>query len=107
MSNGGEMRFTLNCDSLSASLSQGSIIHLKGKARSLRVRSGTNATFSGYEFETEKAEVVASGTGKAKVSVSKYLKATANTKGFIGYIGEPDKVDDKTGSGGEIVKTTL
>ena len=105
--NGGEMRFNLYCDSLSATLSQGSIIHLKGKARALQVKSTTNATFSGYEFETENAEVVATGTGKAKVSVSRYLKATASSKGFIGYVGEPPKVDDKTSLGGEILKTFL
>ena len=105
--NGGEIRLNLYCDSLSANLSQGAIIQLRGKARALQVKSTTNATFSGYEFETEKAEVVATGTGKAKVSVSKYLKATASSKGFIGYVGEPKKVDDKTSLGGEILKTFL
>ncbi len=107
LKNGGEMRLTLYCDSLSASLSEGSVIHLKGKTRSLQVKATTNATFSGYEFESETADVLANSTGKAKVSVSKYLNARASTKGFIGYIGEPAKVDEKTSLKGEILKTEL
>ena len=105
--NGGEMRFSLHCDSLDATLSQGAIIHLKGKARALKARVTTNATFSGYEFETRNAEVTASSTGKAKVSVSNYLNADASSKGFIGYVGEPVKVDEKTSLKGEILKTFL
>ena len=105
--NGGEMRFDLHCDSLHANLSQGAIIQLRGEARALKVKTTTNATFSGYEFNTEYAEVLSTGTGKAKVSVSKYLNANAQTKGFIGYVGEPEKVDEKTSVGGEILKTFL
>ncbi|HEC44655.1 MAG TPA: hypothetical protein ENI20_17710 [Bacteroides sp.] len=107
LNNGGEIRFMLVCDSLSASLSQGSVISLKGKARALRVKASTNATFSGYNFETTTTHAVASGTGKVKVSVSEYLNANATTKGFIGYVGEPDKVDEKTSLGGEILKTFI
>jgi len=33
--NGGEMRFKLFCDSLNATLSQGAVLYLKGKARAL------------------------------------------------------------------------
>ena len=105
--NGGEMRFRLFCDSLSATLSQGAILYLKGKARALEVKTTTNATFSGYEFETEVANVTASSTGKAKVSVSGYLNANASTKGFIGYVGDPGKIDEKTSMMGEILKTFL
>ena len=106
LANGGEMRFKLFCDSLKVNLSQGGIIYLKGKARAIDVKVTTGATFSGYEFETQQAAVVASGGGKAKISVSRSLKATASTKGFIGYIGEPS-VDKKTSLKGEILKTFL
>lgn len=107
LANGGEMRFKLFCDSLKANLSQGGIIYLKGKARAIDVKVTTGATFSGYEFETQQADVVASGGGKAKISVSRTLKAKASTKGFIGYVGEPAGVDKKTSLKGEILKTFL
>ena len=105
--NGGEMRFRLFCDSLNATLSQGAVIYLKGKARALQLKVTTNATFSGYEFETRDAIVSASGTGKAKISVSNYLDAKASSKGFIGYVGEPARVDENTSLKGEILKTFL
>jgi len=107
LDNGGEIRLSLDCDSLSATVSKGSVIHLNGKTRALLVKASTNGTFSGYEFESEVAEVTSNSTGKAKVSVSKYLNAKASTKGFIGYIGDPAKVYEKTGTGGEILKTIL
>lgn len=107
LDNGGEIRLSMDCDSLSATVSQGSVIHLKGKSRALRVKVSTNGTFSGYEFNSEIAEITANSTGKAKVSVSKYLKANASSKGFIGYVGEPGKVDEKTSLKGEILKTVL
>ncbi len=105
--NGGEMRFRLFCDSLNATLSQGSVLYLTGKARSQQVRVSTGATFSGYEFETQSTHVSASGAGKAKISVSGFLDANASTKGFIGYVGEPAKVVEKTSLMGEILKTIL
>jgi hypothetical protein len=39
--------------------------------------------------------------------VRKYLTANAATKGFIGYVGEPDRINQKTSLGGEILKTEL
>lgn len=105
--NGGEMRFRLFCDSLNATLSQGSVIYLTGKTRALQVKVSTNATFSGYEFESQYAFATASSTGKAKLSVSKSLDANASTKGFIGYVGDPPRVKEKTSLGGEILETTL
>jgi hypothetical protein len=105
--NGGEMRFRLYCDSISATLSQGSILYLTGEAHSEQVKVSTGATFSGYEFRTVSAHVTASGGAKAKVSASGYLNASASSKGFIGYVGEPAKVDEKTSLMGEILKTSL
>ena len=105
--NGGEMRFNLYCDSLDATLTQGSIIFLRGKSRALKAKVNTGGSFSGYEFETEQADVSASGGGKAKISVSRSLKASASSKGFIGYVGDPPELDQKTTLAGEILKTFL
>lgn len=107
LNSGGEMRITLVCDSLSVRVSKGSVISIKGEARALRVKASTSATFSGYQFETKTAHASARETGKVKVSVSEYLNANATSKGFIGYVGEPKKVDEKTSLGGEILKTFI
>ena len=103
--NGGETRLRIHSDSLTALVAEGAILFLKGETGYLNVKAGTGATFSGYDFQSEKAIVLANSGGKAKIAVSNYLDATANSKGFVGYIGDPETLHQSTGIGGEIVKT--
>ena len=103
--NGGETRLRIHSDSLYATVAEGAILYLKGETEYLNVKAGTGATFSGYDFQSEKAIVLASSGGKAKIAASSYLDATANSKGFIGYIGDPETLKQNTSMGGEIVKT--
>ena len=103
--NGGETRLRIFSDSLYAIVAEGAILFIKGETEYLNVKAGTGATFSGYDFQSEEADVTASSGGKAKIAVSKSLNATANSKGFIGYIGDPEKLDQSTSMGGEILKT--
>lgn len=103
--NGGECRLKVHTDSLFASVTEGSILYLKGETAFLDVKVGTGATFSGYDLESDEAVVLANSGGKAKIAVKQYLKATANSKGFIGYIGEPEKVKKESRLGGEIIQT--
>ncbi len=107
MNNGGALRLKLYCDSLKANISQGSILTLTGEGKIADIKAGTNATFNGYQFNCREVTVSASGTGKAKVSASGYLKADATTGGFVGYVGNPEKVERKTSLKGEIVETFL
>jgi hypothetical protein len=103
--NGGETRLRIISDSLVADVAEGAILFLKGETGYLNAKAGTGATFSGYDFQSEEAIVLANSGGKAKIAVSKSLDATANSKGFIGYIGDPEKLNQSTSLGGEIVKT--
>jgi len=105
INNGGECRLKVFADTLSASVTEGSIIYLRGETKYLDVKAGTGGTFSGYELEADEAVVLANSGGKAKIAVKQYLKATAISKGFIGFIGEPTKVEQETSLGGEILKT--
>ncbi len=106
INNGGECRLRIFADSVYASVTEGSIIYLKGETKFLDVKVGTGATFSGYDLVAEQVTVLANSAGKAKIAVSKYLKATATSKGFIGYIGKPEKVVQEATLGGEIIQTT-
>lgn len=105
--NGGATRLRLYCDTLDVNLSQGSILTLKGEGTLANLKVNTNATFNGYEFDCKDVFVNATSTGKAKVSVSNSLNAIASTGGFVGYVGNPKKVDRKVSLKGEIVETTL
>ena len=105
--NGGAARLKLYCDSLTANLSQGAILTLKGEGKVAHLKVNTSATFSGYEYVCQDVYVTASSTGKAKVSASNYLEARASTGGFVGYVGEPRRVDSNTSLKGEIIETFL
>ncbi len=105
--NGGATRLRLYCDDLDINISQGSILILKGEGKFQKVKVNTKATYSGYEFKSEKAVVNSSSYGKAKVHVSKYLEAKASSGGFIGFVGNPARVERKTSRGGEVLETTL
>jgi hypothetical protein len=105
--NGGATRLRLFCDDLDINISQGSILTLKGEGKFQKVKVNTNATYSGYEYKSEKAVVNSSSYGKAKVCVSNYLEAKASSGGFIGFVGNPARVERSTSLGGEIIETTL
>lgn len=105
--NGGATRLRLYCDDLDINISQGSILTLKGEGKFQKVKVNTKATYSGYEYKSEKAVVNSSSYGKAKVHVSKYLEAKASSGGFIGFVGNPARVERKTSLGGEVLETTL
>lgn len=105
--NGGATRLRLYCDDVDINISQGSILTLKGEGKLQKVKVNTKATYSGYEFESEKAIVSSSSYAKAKVHVSNYLEAKASSGGFIGFVGNPARVERKTSLGGEVLETTL
>jgi len=105
--NGGATRLTLYCDNLNVNLSQGSILTLRGEGKEANIKVNTNATFNGYEFNCEDVVVTATSTGKAKVSVSNFINANASTGGFVGYVGDPRKVERRTSLKGEIIETVL
>ena len=107
LDNGGSIRLNLVTDHLTSELIQGSILMLKGRAKQLDLEVSTAATFSAFEFQVEEADVLANSTGKAKVSVSRYLKAKAVSGGYISYLGKPEKLDAKASLKGEIVQGFL
>ncbi len=105
--NGGATRLRLYCDDVDINISQGSILTLKGEGKTQKVKVNTKATYSGYEFASEKAIVSSSSYGKAKVNVSNYLEAKASSGGFIGFVGNPARVERNTSLGGEVLETTM
>jgi hypothetical protein len=105
--NGGATRLRLYCDNVDINISQGAILTLKGEGKFQQVKVNTKATYSGYEFKSEKAVVKSGSYAIAKVHVSNYLEANASSGGFIGFVGNPARVERKTSLGGEVLETTL
>lgn len=104
---GGDIQLEVWLDNLEAKVGQGSIIQLYGQTDRQEVKATSGGTYSAYELASNECIVTANTGGKVKVQVSDYLDARASTKGFIGYVGDPDKVKINDSFGGEIVKTYL
>lgn len=105
LGNGGEARLIVHADTLNATLAEGSVITLEGEATVIDVKVGTGATFSGYNLDSKVATVFSNSAGKAKIAVSETLYAKATSKGFIGFIGEPEFLVKDATLGGEISQT--
>ncbi len=99
---GGKMELKLNLSSLEAEIKQGGILVFYGSVEKQKVSVSTGGTYSAYELESQDAHVKANSGGKAKVSASRIIDATANSKAFIGYQGNPVSTYIKTNLGGEI-----
>jgi hypothetical protein len=105
MGGGGEARLIVHADTLNAALAEGSVITVEGEATVIDIKVGTGATFSGYNLDSKVAKVFSNSGGKAKIAVSENLYAKATTKGFIGFIGEPEFLIKDATLGGEINQT--
>jgi hypothetical protein len=101
---GGKAEFTIATDSLSARVNQGSDIILQGAARSQLISANTFGNYLGYELEARNTWVKAATGAQVKVNSSLLLDANANSKGFVGYQGNPEQKVFKTSTGGEITQ---
>ncbi len=104
---GGDIQLEVWLDNLKAKVGQGSIIQLYGQTDRQEVKITSGGTYSAYEMKSNECIVTANTGGKAKVQVSDFLNARASTRGFIGYVGDPDRIKSNDSFGGEIIKTYL
>ncbi len=86
--------------SLTAELVEGSLLQAEGYAVQQNITVKSSATFSGYDLEGEKVDVLAIFGGKAKVYAEKELNIDARTGSYICYKGKPEvkNIESKGGS---------
>jgi len=101
---GGKAEFTIEADSVSARLNQGSDIILSGTTRSQSIHANTVGNYLAYELEAKKTWVKAGTGAQVKVNTSDYLKATSTSGAFVGYRGKPDHTAFKNNTGGKITQ---
>lgn len=103
---GSSLYVYAKCDSIDIDISSGSLVSIEGSTGSLEVEVGSRATFSGFDFICNNANVKANSGGLAKVKVAGSLNASATTKGNIIYDGEPKMKKVKETLGGKVEKLT-
>lgn len=100
---GGKIEISLAADMINAKVVHVSDIVLYGKAESQEVSVNTGGNYLAYDLDCKDSYVKVSSGAQAKVTASRLIEATANSKGFIGYIGDPETARIKTSLGGEII----
>jgi len=99
---GGKIELSVGAEKIIANISQVSDIVLYGKVQSQQVTVNTGGNYLAYDLECSETNIRVVSGSQGKVKASSMLDATANTKGYIGYMGDPEIVETKTRLGGEI-----
>ena len=99
---GGKVEFSIETDSLSARVNQGSDVILRGTTRSQSIHAITAGNFLGYELESENTWVKANTTAQVKVNCTGYLDANIRSGAYLGYLGTPAHTAFKSSTGGKI-----
>jgi len=79
-------------------------IFVEGTATDLDLGAFTKAIISGEKLKVENAEVRTNTAAESTISVQNSIKGTAGTAGKVWYIGDPNLVDVKTNTGGDIAR---
>jgi hypothetical protein len=99
---GGKIELSVEVGSINAKVTQISDIILYGLAVSQNVSVGTGGNYLAYDLDCQDTYIKVSSGSQGKVTASRKIEATANSKAFIGYIGDPVSTYTKTSLGGEI-----
>lgn len=111
----------IEADVLEINGSSASDIHLKVKARELRVEVSSSADvvlsgsadkqivevssaadYKAFDLVSKEADITASSAADANVNVTENLSAIASSGASVRYKGNPDKVRERSSSGGDI-----
>ena len=99
ISGSGKMEGTLYCVNFDSSISGSGKIAVNGSSDNLSITISGSGNFEGDKFNTNNAAVHVSGSGKMKIRVAHYLKATISGSGEVQYYGNPIIDSRITGSG--------
>jgi hypothetical protein len=101
---GGKAELTIDADSVSARVNQGSDIILRGSTRSQSIHAITMGNYLAYELEAANTWVKANTGAQVKVNTSEYLNANSKSGAFVGYSGKPNHTTFKNSTGGKITQ---
>jgi len=95
-SGASDFKGTVGTEFLDVDISGASDVTVNGKASSARIKASGASDFKGFDLETEKSSVHASGASDIKITVNKELNAEASGASGINYRGEGLIKDIKT-----------
>ncbi|HXH20353.1 MAG TPA: head GIN domain-containing protein [Chitinophagales bacterium] len=89
---------------LEAESTQGAIMHLSGKVKSIDATVNTGGQLNGFQLNADSAKVKVMMGGLAKVTVKEKLDANVTMGGNISYKGNPREVKRSDTMGGTITE---
>jgi hypothetical protein len=101
---GGKVYIDLDVKHLESKITGGGLLSAEGYAVSQNAYVATAGALSAFNLESNMVNVKAVTGGIAKINVSKKFTGQVTSGGYIGYKGEPDKIETYVYSGGKIVK---
>lgn len=99
---GGEIDLSLDVEKLNAKASQGSKVHLAGKATNQDIVVNSGAEYDAGNLLTQQTAVTSNAGGNADVNASDLVEAKVRAGGNIRIYGRPKQVNEKTFAGGTI-----
>ncbi len=101
-SSAADVTLELKVNTLEVDASSAADITLSGTAGSQTVSVSSASEYNAFELKSKTADVSASSAADAKVSVSENLEASASSGASIKYKGNPDKLRERSSSGGDV-----
>ena len=104
-SSGAEFNLHLNVNNLDCESSSGSNVNIDGKANNFNVSSSSGSNIDAFGLETSKCIARSSSGSNIKVNVKKSFDGNASTGSDIHFKGNPEHINSKDSSGGNIRKS--
>jgi hypothetical protein len=105
VSSAGSVEIAVDAGSVMVSSSSAGDVELKGKTRKLTVEASSAGKVDAFDLEAEEVNAEASSAGSVKLNVRKSLTAHASSGGSIRYIGNPDRSNTNSSSGGSVKRS--
>ncbi len=103
-SSSGDVKLEVYATELLLKTSSAGDITLKGTADYVDASTSSAGDIKAYDMEVREADLRASSAGDIKITVTERMKARASSAGDIHYRGNPQYVDAKSSSGGDVTR---
>lgn len=103
-SSGADLELRLDAGSITADASSGANIELEGISKNFNANASSGSEIEAKDLESQTASGNASSGAEISLTVKKSFKANASSGGDINYYGNPENIDIKDSSGGNVDK---
>ncbi len=103
-SSSGDVKLEVYAKELFLHTSSAGDITLKGTTDYCKASTSSAGDIKAFDLEVKEADLSSSSAGDIKITVTERLKARASSAGDIYYMGNPEYVDARSSSGGDVIK---